>query len=703
MLGYIHLVLKDLVICHQGQALWDKIALEHNLDDDFCSHAKSFKDEDTFLVIGVVARELNLSLADALEAYGEHFIVFVMNNGWDTILNCVADDVFNFLNTVTYLHTFMDTLTFKGSLEKPSFYCEINRDNSLKLHYYSHRNGLDTLVIGLVRKAVKELFNIDVLVTLNEHYADNTGFGKGLNHSIFRIETVERDKRLFLPSKMPNKFQISSDVEEYINVADFAKMCPTHICFNKNMIIEHCGLFLIEQLNIGSMPTKLSDIIEILSPRNTPLSFQGISGQLNSLFTVQLRKTIKRNKTVTDPSIANSKVVLKGKMMMISGGDYMLFLNSIEISTVKELTEKNIYLNDMALYDVKRDVVLLQQSRTCQQLLNSRLETTVQNLKKMTAELDSHRSKSSELLYDAIPPQIASVLKQGHKVEPCEYDNVSCLVCDIPYFAMITTQIGATEIMKLMNKLFKKYEKFIIKYECIKVVSFMDLFIITCGVPEPKINHASNICDLGMCLLWEVQKIKVPHINLPLLIRIGISTGHVVAGLIGTSHIRFSVIGETINVARTIATYSKPGKILISNTTKQSLSHTESDYNLENNGFIKTQTKKAVYTHFLISNEKKSLWQLVGRTDVDRTSNGYDLINDHAIASDWQEMETVIQRQENVIGTLRSSKNRKGFRVAAEKIRAIRLHLHNKLNNESLDSGISQNSESNQSSVCNIC
>uniref|UniRef100_A0AC35GDP0 Guanylate cyclase n=1 Tax=Panagrolaimus sp. PS1159 TaxID=55785 RepID=A0AC35GDP0_9BILA len=146
-------------------------------------------------------------------------------------------------------------------------------------------------------------------------------------------------------------------------------MLPMHVCFNKQMIIEHCGEFLQRELMLGRRrTTKLTDIFQVVQPDDIAMSFKGIQSCLNSLFIFQVKPNLERNQTLTK-DIHPLPLSLKGQMVLVNGGQNILFIGSLNVSTIRGLVDSNVFISDMQMHDVTRDLIMLNQSRICQQEL----------------------------------------------------------------------------------------------------------------------------------------------------------------------------------------------------------------------------------------------------------------------------------------------------------------------------------------------
>ncbi|CEF69705.1 Adenylyl cyclase class-3/4/guanylyl cyclase domain and Heme-NO binding domain and Haem NO binding associated domain and NO signalling/Golgi transport ligand-binding domain-containing protein [Strongyloides ratti] len=693
MLGHVHIVLRDLLSIRATKKVWKNIQEKLQLNDDFFIYNKAYPDENTYEFIDTAGEELGMTHNEILETLGEHFMEYVWKNGWKELLNSIAYDVFGFLNAVTSLHMFIDSLAFQNKVKGPSFYCESNKDGTIKMHYYSLRPNLEYLVKGIICKTSTLLYNIPLHVQLTDKSHD-----KNLNHCIFIIQPLEKNKKLQITYNTPVKTLRN---EILLTLRDFVKIFPTHVCFNRNMFIEHCGIFLTQQLHISpTSPTKINDIFQIVTPLNTGLTFKGIMLHMNTIFILQFKKPFHRH------IIASSNSQTKNQQH--------IFLKD----TVKSLLTNQIYLNDYPLYDTQRNVILLNQSRACQQILNTKLKQTVNNLKQIAHELENVKIKTDNILYDTIPTQIATSIKDKLPIEAKEFTEASCLICDIPYFNIINNICSPKEVIGLMTDIFNTYESLILLYNSHKVVSFMDTYFIVCGVPDEQVNHAGNIMNLALGLLWQVKQFYVPVINLPILLRISIHSGPVVAGIIGSKRIRYCILGNTVNTTKTLLSHCEPGKIIVSNAAKLSaMKYSDDNFEFQIKGYIQICDKNATCTFYLEKNLNKSIDEITNiesnNLDSNKIHDGYSRLNSIADIKAWRSAEINSKKQESIVETLKQFQISNTLTSSAiQKIHALKKTLKEKVTNSNSSSAIdsdvittsinNENTSTKESKICNI-
>ena len=114
-------------------------------------------------------------------------------------------------------------------------------------------------------------------------------------------------------------------------------------------------------------------------------------------------------------------------------------------------------------------------------------------------------------------------------------------------------------------------------------------------MPEPRADHAQVIADLALDMLTVAQRFT-DDTGTPMTIRVGISSGMVVAGVIGKSKFVYDLWGDPVNTAGRMESYGLPGRIQVSEATQHLL---EKSHRLDYRGEIDIKGKGKVHTWFL--------------------------------------------------------------------------------------------------------
>ena len=204
-------------------------------------------------------------------------------------------------------------------------------------------------------------------------------------------------------------------------------------------------------------------------------------------------------------------------------------------------------------------------------LENIRLEKKVQE---RTQELKVEKDKSDMLLHAILPAKIAEELKGEIRSIGESFDDVTLLFSDIVSFTKTSSAHTASEIVDALNDLFCRFDRRAISMGIEKIKTIGDAYMAACGLPERNPDHARKMVEFAKGMyedLAEYNRIAKIHFEL----RIGLNSGPVTAGVIGTTKFIYDVWGNTVNVASRMETACTPGKIRVSQTVYEHLAGTD--------------------------------------------------------------------------------------------------------------------------------
>ncbi len=197
---------------------------------------------------------------------------------------------------------------------------------------------------------------------------------------------------------------------------------------------------------------------------------------------------------------------------------------------------------------------------------NLRLEALVQV---RTIDLEIEKDKSDHLLRSILPNKIADRLKEtGVKSFGENFECASILFSDIVGFTNISSGYSAEEIVDALNSLFSLFDERASEMGVEKIKTIGDAYMAACGIPEPNENHAKILLDFAKGMYEDLENYN-KNAKIKFQIRIGLNSGPVTAGIIGTTKFIYDVWGNTVNVANRMESVCTPGEIRVTESFKE--------------------------------------------------------------------------------------------------------------------------------------
>ncbi|XP_054711371.1 guanylate cyclase 32E-like [Uloborus diversus] len=221
-----------------------------------------------------------------------------------------------------------------------------------------------------------------------------------------------------------------------------------------------------------------------------------------------------------------------------------------------------------------------------------------------TDQLIEEKKKTDALLYEMLPTYVADELKKGHRVEAESFDCVTIYFSDIVGFTTISAQCSPLEVVNLLNDLYTCFDSIIENYDVYKVETIGDAYMVASGLPVRNgDNHAAEIASMALNLLDAIKRFPIRHKrNDALMLRIGIHSGPVCAGIVGQKMPRYCLFGDTVNTASRMESSGQPLRIHCSQSFKDLAEHV-GGYELKERGVINIKGKGEMRTYWLIGQE----------------------------------------------------------------------------------------------------
>ena len=193
-----------------------------------------------------------------------------------------------------------------------------------------------------------------------------------------------------------------------------------------------------------------------------------------------------------------------------------------------------------------------------------RLERTVQQ---RTHELAQEKDRSEDLLRNILPASTAEELKTKGRADAKRYEHCTVLFSDFKGFTTFSSRMDSDTLVSELHHYFSLFDQLCAQHGLEKIKTIGDAYMCAAGLPEPSPTHALRALLMAFGMVEAVERSNAERRATGLQewpIRIGLHSGPVVAGVVGTRKFAYDIWGDTVNLASRMEANSEAGRINIS-------------------------------------------------------------------------------------------------------------------------------------------
>lgn len=214
---------------------------------------------------------------------------------------------------------------------------------------------------------------------------------------------------------------------------------------------------------------------------------------------------------------------------------------------------------------------------------------------------ESEFERSEALLLNILPAAVADRLKTPiPQIIADKYEDASVLFADMAGSTAAASAVAPADVVMFLNKIFTAFDCLVERHGLEKIKTTGDGYVVVSGVPVVRSDHATALIQFAIEMRNAAARIQDLHGH-KLSIRIGIASGPVVAGVVGTKKFFYDVWGDTVNVASRMESTGLPGRIQVSTETYERV---KDKFEFESRGPIDVKGKGKIATWFVIGPKK---------------------------------------------------------------------------------------------------
>jgi class 3 adenylate cyclase len=213
--------------------------------------------------------------------------------------------------------------------------------------------------------------------------------------------------------------------------------------------------------------------------------------------------------------------------------------------------------------------------------------------------ISKEKKRSDELLLNILPEETAEELKSTGSAQTKSFESVSVLFTDFKNFTQASEKLSPQELVAEINHCYSEFDKIVSKYHIEKIKTIGDAYMCAGGLPVKNNTHPVDVVNAGLEMqhFIETNKKERKAKGLPFFeLRLGIHTGPVVAGVVGTKKFAYDIWGDTVNTASRMESSGETGKVNISGATYELV---KEKFKCDYRGEIEAKGKGKVKMYFI--------------------------------------------------------------------------------------------------------
>ena len=246
----------------------------------------------------------------------------------------------------------------------------------------------------------------------------------------------------------------------------------------------------------------------------------------------------------------------------------------------------------LTIFVVGRQVLALRDN----QRLNGELNEHLIQLDQAYSMLNTERDRAERLLLNVLPEAVANRLKLGQGTIADSFAEVTVLFADIVDFTSLSARISPEQLVNMLNQVFSAFDQLAEKHGLEKIKTIGDAYMIVSGLNDPIPNQAEAVTAMALDMQKELHRLS-EITGIDLKVRIGIDTGPVVAGVIGTKKFIYDLWGDTVNTASRMESQGMAGRIQVTQRLYELL---QGKYEFERRGLIPIKGKGEMMAYLVV-------------------------------------------------------------------------------------------------------
>lgn len=578
------------IISGQNQKVADSLVVLYN--------SGLYQDDETAILLEIAVNEMNpdrrlMFSQKLIERASKDSLFYFLHKGYLEKGNALRDKgnfalaLESYFKSINNASRISDSLGIgKLSISIADVYSEMGNSNNAEVYYNKgiqilRKTDDDVSLVNAFLNAGDEAFNVEKYETALGFFEEasiilkNIDYDMGTAYNLGNIGMVyaEQGKDIMAESNINESIAILEELQDYYPISVYLtymsdiylrkKDFPRALSYAERSLELSTIHGLKEQISEANL--KLSELYEIKG--NKVSSYKYYKDH------IIFRDSVKNLESIQE--IADLRT------------DYEVSQKQLEVNLLNQQKKNQriaVIASTIALFLIGLLAIAL-----------FRRNKFIQKTKKV---IEEERDRSDNLLLNILPEETAAELKKNGVVKAKNYDAVTVLFSDFKGFTSYSKNLSPEALVETIHFYFSKFDAIIEKHGLEKIKTIGDAYMCAGGLNYDSEDHPQKMLQAAVEIIAFVEETKQDGTanKMNFDIRIGINTGPVVAGVVGTKKFAYDIWGDTVNVASRMESMSEPGRINISENTYEIIKNT---WTCEYRGEIEAKNRGAMKMYFV--------------------------------------------------------------------------------------------------------
>lgn len=215
---------------------------------------------------------------------------------------------------------------------------------------------------------------------------------------------------------------------------------------------------------------------------------------------------------------------------------------------------------------MQHDLAVKERDNEIFRLRNIELKESYDAILGKNRQIEEEKNKSRELLLNILPEETATELMNQGKATSRHYESATVIFTDFVGFTRTAAVLSPEELVRQIDVYFTAFDEIMQRHGIEKIKTIGDAYMAVGGVPVANTTHAHDVMKAAKEMLQFANDYK-SYYKFPFDLRVGVHTGSIVAGVVGSHKFQYDIWGDTVNIAARMEQNSEPGRINISGAT----------------------------------------------------------------------------------------------------------------------------------------